>query len=98
MHEISGKGTKTSHFKTYMAKKCPLMLTKEFVDMDVVESRRQAEGKGAGFSRGIALPEISKIMVLACGYPAYSQKTRLSLTFMHFLVIQTAVIFSARGG
>ena len=39
------------------------MLTKEFVDMDVVESRRQAEGKGAGLSRGIALPEIPKIMV-----------------------------------
>ena len=81
-----------------MAKKCPLMLTKEFFDMDVVESRRQAEGQGAGLSRGIALPEIPKIMVLACGYPAYSQKIRFNFTFLHFLVNQTAVIFSARGG
>ena len=63
VHKIRVQGRETSQLKTYVSKKCPRMETKEFVDMDVVDTRRQAEGKGAGLSRGIALPEIPKIMV-----------------------------------
>ena len=81
-----------------MAKKCPRMETKKFVNVDVLVLRRQAEGKGGGLGRGIALPEIPKIILLACRYPPYSQKRRFNFEFGLFLVNQTAIIFPAKGG
>ena len=78
-----------------MAKKCPRMETKKFVNMDVLVLRRQAEGKGGGLSRSI---EIQKGMPLACSYPPYSQKRRFNFEFGLFLVNQTAIIFPAKGG
>ena len=81
-----------------MAKKCPRMETKKFVNMDVLVLGRQAEGKGGGLSRGIALPEIPKIILFACSYPQYSQERRFNFEFVLFLVNQTAIMFPAKGG
>ena len=53
-----------------------LIVLKEYlcniIYMHVILTRRPAEGKGSGLSRGMALPEIPKIIVIACGSPAYS--------------------------
>ena len=69
-----------------------LIVLKEYlcyiIYMHVILTRRPAEGKGSGLSRGMALPEIPKIIVIACGSPAYSLTIRSSVKIYHiFLAI-----------